>query len=112
MQELLVAADFMITDYSSCIFDYAISRKPAITFASDIEKYKKDRGFLFSIRDTPFPIATNNAELKNIIHSFDTKEYKYRVNKFYHKMGLKETGNSCQKIAEIVNNVSNNKIKH
>ena len=112
MQELLVAADFMITDYSSCIFDYAISRKLAITYASDIEEYKKDRDFLFSIEDTPFPIATNNVELKNTIHSFDTKDYNDRVNKFYDKMELKETGKSCQKIAEIINNVSNNKIKY
>lgn len=107
MQELLVAADFMITDYSSCIFDYAISRKPAIIYASDIEEYNnKDRDFLFKIEDTPFSISTDNEELRNMIENFDIDEYNVKVGNFYNKMWLKETGGSCEKIVEIINKIS------
>lgn len=111
MQELLVAADFMITDYSSCIFDYAISKKNAVIYASDIEEYTKDRNFLFDIKDTPFSIATNNTELENIINNYDEDKYKSKVDKFYKKMGLKETGKSCKKIVEIINKVTGNEGK-
>ena len=111
MQELLVATDFMITDYSSCIFDYTLSEKPAVIYASDIENDKKDRDLLVKLEDIPFQIGTNNEELINIIDNFDTNEYKVRVSNFCNKMWLKETGKSCEKIVEIINKISkeNNK---
>ncbi len=106
MQELLLATDFLITDYSSCIFDYALSWKPAMIYASDIEEYKKDRDFEIKLEKTPFPIATNNIGLKKIISSYDINEYKENLNKFYNEMWLKETGKSCQKITEIINRIT------
>ena len=86
MQELLVATDFMITDYSSCIFDYAISNKPAMIYASDIEKYRNDRDFAIKFEDSPFPIATNNIELKDKIDNFDIDEYEAKLSNFYNTM--------------------------
>ena len=65
MQDLLVASDILITDYSSSMFDYAYSGKPCILYATDIETY--DRGFYLSIRDLPFPIAKTNDELLNLL---------------------------------------------
>ena len=109
MQELLVATDFMITDYSSCIFDYALSKKPAIIYASDIKEYIKDRDFEIKLEDAPFSIATNNIELKEMIDKLDTKEYEKKLNKFYDDMWLKETGKSCKKIVKIINEISRNK---
>ncbi len=107
MQELLVATDFLITDYSSCIFDYAISKKLAIIYASDIEEYNKnDRDFLYKIEDTPFPIATNNRELKELILSYDIDKYEKNLISFYNRMGLKEIGKSCEKIVEVINKIT------
>ena len=107
MQELLVASDFMITDYSSCIFDYALSKKPAAMYASDIEKYREERNFAIKLEDSPIPIATNNMELKNIIKDFDMNKYLKKINKFYEDNGLKETGKACEKIVEIINEITN-----
>ena len=109
MQELLVAADFMVTDYSSCIFDYAISNKPAMIYASDIERYRNDRDFAIKIEDSQFPIATNNIELKDKIDNFDIDEYEVKLSNFYNTMWLKETGSSCEKIVEIINEISKEK---
>lgn len=106
MQELLVASDFMITDYSSCIFDYALSKKPAAVYASDIEKYREERNFAIKLEDSPFPIAANNEELSRIIEKFDTPEYKNNLNHFYENVWIKETWHSCKKITEIINAVS------
>ena len=83
IQELLVASDFLITDYSSCIFDYAISKKPAMIYASDINEYKNDRDFEIKLEDTPFPIATNNFELMNAIEKYNIKKYQKLLTKFY-----------------------------
>lgn len=109
LQELLVATDFLITDYSSCIFDYALSKKPAMIYASDIEEYKKDRDFEIKLEDTPFPIATNNMELKGIINNYDIEKYKDKLNEFYNKIGLKESGESSKKIAKIISDIIESK---
>ena len=107
MQELLMTADFMITDYSSCIFDYAISKKPAVIYASDIEEYIKDRDFLIKLEQTPFPVATNNNELKRIIQNFNIVEYRKKVDNFYINLGLIEPGNSCKEISKIIYKIIN-----
>lgn len=47
-QELLASADILITDYSSCFFDYTLRKKPIIHYIYDYEYYKnKDRGLYF-----------------------------------------------------------------
>ena len=38
MQELMVASDIIVTDYSSCIFDFMLTKKLGIIYASDIDK--------------------------------------------------------------------------
>lgn len=40
----LMVADVLITDYSSIAFDYAILERPIISFAYDYEEYKATRG--------------------------------------------------------------------
>ncbi len=111
MQELLVAADFLITDYSSCIFDYALSGKPAMIYACDIEDYIKDRDFAIKLEDTPFPIAKNNKELKKVIVSFNSNDYKKSVKSFYNDLGVNEPGNSCKTIARIIADITKNERK-
>ena len=108
IQELLVVSDFLITDYSSCIFDYALSKKPAMIYASDIEEYKEDRDFEIKLEEQPFPIATNNMELKEVINNYDVGQYKSDLDKFYSNIGLKETGESSEIIAEIIREMTNN----
>lgn len=44
VNELLMIADVLITDYSSIAFDYAILKKPIIAFAYDYEEYLETRG--------------------------------------------------------------------
>ena len=67
MQELLCAADLLITDYSSSMFDYALTGKPIVRFATDVEAYQKDRDFYFPLEELPFPLARSNQELGEIL---------------------------------------------
>ena len=67
MQELLCAADLLITDYSSSMFDYALTGKPIVRFATDVEAYQKDRDFYFPLEELPFPLARSNQELGEVL---------------------------------------------
>lgn len=46
--EVLAASDMLITDYSSCFFDYLLSDRPIIHYIYDYEHYaNKDRGLYY-----------------------------------------------------------------
>ncbi|MBQ6381486.1 MAG: CDP-glycerol glycerophosphotransferase family protein [Clostridia bacterium] len=100
--ELLASADAALTDYSSAVFDFMLSRNPAFIFATDIEKYNNDRGFYYDIYTTPFPVATNNEELIANILAFDNEAYQKRIDAFLEEKGSYETGTAAKKVAELI----------
>lgn len=66
---LLAAADILITDYSSCFFDYLIRDKPIIHYVYDYEYYKNnDRGLYYNLDDVAAgSIANDTNELIDAI---------------------------------------------
>lgn len=51
LNDLMLASDMLITDYSSICFDYAIQSKPIFCFAYDYELYNTKRGLYFDLRE-------------------------------------------------------------
>lgn len=47
IETCLGAADILIADYSSLIFEYALLNKPMIFYAYDLEEYDRDRSFYY-----------------------------------------------------------------
>ena len=102
MQELLCAADILITDYSSSIWDFSLMYKPCFIYAPDVEKYKKEQGFYIPIEEWQFPLAETNEELiKNII-DLDNEGYKEKVKKHHANFISYETGTACERFCKIV----------
>ena len=62
---LLGAADVLITDYSSIIFEYALLRRPMLFYAYDLERFENnDRGFYRDYRSyVPGPVSTDIRKL-------------------------------------------------
>lgn len=102
MQELLVACDVLITDYSSCMFDFATKGKICFLYATDIDKYKQERDYYFELEDLPFPFATNDAELEEAILSYDEKQYKERLQKLFDDVGLCESGEASKRVVDYI----------
>ncbi|QEP07065.1 CDP-glycerol glycerophosphotransferase [Glutamicibacter sp. ZJUTW] len=65
IQELYLASDILITDYSSVFFDYSLLRRPIIFYAYDLENYRDNlRGFYLDYEKAlPGPIVETEAEL-------------------------------------------------
>ncbi len=61
MSELLLAADVVVTDYSSIMFDVTATDAPLVLFLPDLEHYRRDlRGFYFDVTaDAPGPVVTD-----------------------------------------------------
>ncbi|WP_375491194.1 CDP-glycerol glycerophosphotransferase family protein [uncultured Jatrophihabitans sp.] len=53
VEELYIAADVLVTDYSSAMFDFAILDKPIVIFAPDWEEYERERGVYFDLTEEP-----------------------------------------------------------
>jgi CDP-glycerol glycerophosphotransferase len=56
--ELFLAADVLITDYSSVMFDFAVTGKPMLFHAHDLADYRdRVRGFYFDLAaEAPGPL--------------------------------------------------------
>ena len=102
MQELLMATDVMMSDYSSCIFDAAMRRIPCFIYASDYEEYKKYRGVYYEMEELPFPYAKNNDELEQNVKVFNMEDYLKKWDAFTVRMGLNETGHAAKDIAQKI----------
>ena len=87
VQELLAAADAMVTDYSSAIFDFMLTKRPGFILAEDYDAYEQVRGFYYPLTDTPFPLAKTDAELLKQIVTLDEESYRQRIKDY-----LKEKG--------------------
>lgn len=65
MADLLAAADVVITDYSSLMFDITAVDTPLVLFTPDLEHYRRElRGFYFDLlAEAPVPVARTRDEV-------------------------------------------------
>lgn len=84
VNELYLAADLLITDYSSVFFDYANLERPILFYMYDYESYKHEmRDFYLDIHILPGPVVKTQEELltkiKNLDGIVDEYREKYRT---------------------------------
>lgn len=60
--QFLQACDALVTDYSSVLFDFAVTRKPIVLFNYDEEDYARNRGLYSSLSTLPFACASSCSE--------------------------------------------------
>lgn len=114
INDLIMASDYFISDYSSCLFDAMIAGCRVIIYASDIQEYqKKERNFAFSWEELPFPLATDNDSIADCLLSFNSADYENRVKEFLTLCGFYEVGNASKavvdRILEVIRSPFNNK---
>jgi CDP-glycerol glycerophosphotransferase len=102
IQELYMACDAMVTDYSSVMFDYLITGKPCFLYVNDLAAYKGDRNFYFDIDKLPFARAEDNAQLEAAIRGFDPQEQARRVEEFCREFGIEESGDAAGKTVDYL----------
>ena len=77
--ELYLAADAMVTDYSSTMFDFAVTGKPLLFYTYDLERYRDEvRGFYFDLAaDPPGPLVRTPPELVERLRHLDPIRNEY-----------------------------------
>ncbi|MGW1168004.1 CDP-glycerol glycerophosphotransferase family protein [Streptomyces sp. NPDC002550] len=63
-EDVCLAADALVTDYSSIMFDYANLDRPIVVYADDWDVYRETRGVYFDLMaEPPGPVARTPEEL-------------------------------------------------
>ena len=106
IQELIIACDYFITDYSGCCFDAMYANKKCMLYIPDYDNYiSLERELEMDIMDLPFPKIYNEIELIKKIKKFNEKEYKNNINRFLKKIGTYENGTACEQICALIDDV-------
>ena len=106
IQELMIAVDVGITDYSSWIYDYVLTRKAGFLYTPDLDSYDHNRGFYYPIQETPFPIGCSNKELIEEIMAFDEENFRKEVERFLNDRGCIDDGHASEKIVDLMEKVA------
>ena len=104
MQELLYVSDMLITDYSSCMFDYMSTNKPCILFIPDYDEYISSRGLIMSLSNLPFAIAKSNEDLISSIILFSEEDYRYCLTNYLNQYNHYDNGLASSKVVSWINN--------
>lgn len=104
MQQLLCAADVLITDYSSSIWDYSFTQRPCFLLVPDLMDYQIERGGFYSPIETwPGIVAQSDDELVLKIEEYNEDEYKSKVLNHHINLMSFENGEATQRTLELLN---------
>lgn len=109
MTDLLVIADAVVTDYSSCIYDFLLTGRPGFIYAPDYATYEKQRGLYYPLKETPFPIAETGECLAHAVRSFDESAYRIAAEQFLRTRGCVDDGHASGRIADLIESILNGK---
>lgn len=102
--ELISIVDILVTDYSSIIFDFMITKKPILFYANDIDEYMKNKKYYLNLKDMPGKICSTFLELissiRNIIQISSDYEEKYK--KCLNNYCYNDDGNSTKKVIDML----------
>lgn len=102
--ELMLAADVLITDYSSVMFDFANTKRPMIFFAYDYDKYMyEERGAYFDLAEVaPGPVVGTTEEVIDALRDIEAVRDSYTATyeEFVARFCEYETGKASETVVD------------
>jgi CDP-glycerol glycerophosphotransferase len=103
INELVLASDVAVLDYSSLRFDYALTGRPMVFFVPDLEDYVAGRSFLFDYEPTaPGPWARTTEEVVEAIQRLDDvgAEYAGAIAEFNRRFNELNDGRAAARVID------------
>lgn len=108
-QELVLASDCVISDYSSIIFDFLLLEKIVFLYSVDLSEYENQRGLSEQYYDLPFPRGNTLEELYKYIETYNEKECLKKQKEYLNKCVDYNDGNSSKRTVDwILKKIINN----
>ncbi|MDX6301576.1 MAG: CDP-glycerol glycerophosphotransferase [Nocardioidaceae bacterium] len=100
VRELILAADVLVTDYSSVMFDFALTGKPIVFYAYDLHRFRNEiRGFYFDLLpQAPGPVLSTEDELVAAVLAPVSELHRQRYAAFRRTYGHLEDGHATDRV--------------
>lgn len=103
IETALCAADLVIADYSSLIFEYALLERPMIFYAYDLAEYEDERSFYFGYEGfVPGEIVADTDGIINEIKRLETDFDVQKIRRFRQEYMSACDGKSTERILNTV----------
>ena len=103
--QYLYKCDFLVSDYSSVIYDYLIVNKPIILFPYDLERYQKeDGGLIEEYFSKPVgPMVNTWKDLSDMLRQLlETDDWQDRRMDAYRYFNEYNNDNNCESLIEML----------
>lgn len=106
LNELILASDMLITNYSNIIYDFANTRRPMLLYTPDYDEYTSSFGEMYiDLKDeVPAPLLTSTDELIEAISNIDfiNQQYSRKYQDFYAKFCSYNDGKASERVIETI----------
>ncbi len=106
LRELLLAADVLLTDYSSVMFDFAITGKPMLFLVYDLAHYRdRLRGFYFDFEaSAPGPLLASTHEVVTALRDLEAVADRFAepYDAFRRRFGHREDGRASARVVDAL----------
>ncbi len=102
MQELLLIADILITDYSSTPPEFAAMGKQVYIYAPDVPQYQALRGLREDYFTSPYPVDTSNEELLKRMDSYSPETAAVQARAYMEFSGGVDKGDASKKVVDRI----------
>ena len=104
IDDVLLATDVLITDYSSLMFDFALLHRPMLFFVYDLEAYRDElRGFNIDLEtEAPGPLAKTTEEIIDELRKLESEDANVSLDAFIQTYLPYETGHASHDVFEQV----------
>lgn len=98
--ELFCISDYLISDYSSIVFDFMILKKPMLFYIPDYEQYCQDLGVFVDVRDLGYPVCYCEEDVVQSLQTYHVDEdlLQKMKNQFFEI----QDGHSTLRVVELV----------
>jgi CDP-glycerol glycerophosphotransferase len=104
ISELYLVSDVLVTDYSSAMFDYAVTGRPMLFFTYDLADYRDNlRGFYFDFEaEVPGPLLATSGEVFSALADVDavTGSYAGAYKRFVDKFCSLDDGRAAARVCD------------
>jgi len=106
VRDLYLAADVLVTDYSSAMFDFAVTGKPVLYYAYDLDRFRDEiRGFYFDlVPEAPGPFLDDEKSLAAAVRCSARvrEEYAAQYRTFQETYCSLEDGHATDRVLDLL----------
>lgn len=107
INDLYLASDLLITDYSSMMFDFSVTRQPMIFYTPDIDEYTdpKVRGVYFDLEEIAAgPVVRTPGEVVDLLGSIDSwvPRYEERYKAWSDRFNHADDGHAAERAVDAL----------